>query len=202
MTAEDAARLEAEYAALRQTLEDLDRDVAAREQAKARATDAARRVGDQLARVGHYAELAGETFNAELARKLYWGYPDIHVAEIAHPMRLHEAQVSKHVGTGDFEKACANGCGRTVSWHMRNRTDGQRQPRYCEPCQAVRETERERDRRAWRARDDAEHRANVEALKTAVESGARIRRYADFPGVPHTWEVDENGIPLALRDEK
>lgn len=199
---DDATRLKAEYAILQQKLELLDREVAAREEAKAAALDAARSVGAQLARLGHAAELAGVRFDNELARRLYWNYPDVHVAEIANPMRVHEGQVSRYVGSGEFERPCFDGCGRTVVWRMRNRTDAQRQPRYCPECQARRDAEREEDRRAWRAREDAEHAESVEALRAAVDAGVQVRRYADFPGVPFTWEVDENGIPLALREER
>lgn len=199
---DEAARLEAEYAILAQKLEALDREVAAREEAKRRTVDAAREVGAQLARLGHAAELADVGFDNDLARRLYWNYPDLHVAEIANPMRVQEGQVSRYVGSGEFEKPCFNGCGRTVVWHMRNRTDAQRQPRYCPECQNERELQRERDRRALDARQEAEHRETVEALRAAVDAGVEIRRYADFPGVPHTWAVDENGIPLVLRDER
>jgi len=199
---DDAARLEAEYAILLQKLESLDREVAAREEAKERALNTARSVGAQLARLGHAAELAGVQFDNDLARRLYWNYPDVHVAEIANPMRVHEGQVSRYVGTGEIEKPCMSGCGRTLIWHMRNRTDAHHQPRYCPECQEKRDAQREQDRREWRAREDAEHRETVDALRAAVDAGVQIRRYADFPGVPHTWEVDENGFPLALRDER
>lgn len=199
---DDVARLEAEYAVLLQKLEALDREVAAREEAKDRATEAARAVGAHLARLGHAAELANERFDQNLARRLYWSYPDVHVAEIANPMRVHEGQVSRYVGTGEFEKSCFNGCGRTVIWRMHNRTDARRQPRYCPECQQERDAERERDRRRQSAREEVEHHETVEALRAAVEAGVEIRRYADFPGVPHTWAVDENGVPLVLRDER
>ena len=198
---DDAARLEAEYAILRQKLDSLDREVAARDAAKERVAATAREVGAQLARIGHSAELAEVSFDNDIARRLYWNYPDVHVAEIANPMRVHEGQVSRYVGSGEFEKHCFNGCGRTVTWHMRNRTDAQRQPRYCPECQQERDAQRERDRRERSVREEVEHRATVEALRAAVDAGGEVRRYADFPGVPHTWAVDENGIPLVLRDE-
>ncbi|CAH0137975.1 hypothetical protein [Microbacterium foliorum] len=199
---DDSTPLEAEYAILKQKLATLDRELAVREAAKAAANNAARSVGAQLARLGHAAELAGVRFDNEVARRLYWSYPDVHVAEIANPMRVHEGQVSRYVGTGEAEKPCSNECGRTIVWHMRNRTDAHRQPRYCDECQAMRDARREQDRLEWTAREDAEHRATVEVLRAAVEGGVQIRRYADFPGVPHTWEIDENGVPLALRDER
>ncbi|KAA9110167.1 hypothetical protein [Microbacterium rhizomatis] len=198
MTTDDKARLVDEYAQLSSELEVLDAVIAERDAAQAKAKAIARAIGHHLARIGHFAELAEERFDNDLARRLYWGYPDIHVAEIARPMRLREALVNNEVGNGTFEKPCAGECGATVTWNMKNRTDSRRQPRLCADCKAEAERQAEIERARWQAESNAEHAEDLERLKAAVDREP-YARYAEFRGVPGTWRVDEHGIPYALR---
>lgn len=199
MTADDD-NLAREYEHLEQMLGALDDAVAERDAAKARAIATARAVGAQLERLGHFARIADAPFDRDVARRLYWEYPDLHVREIAKPMNVREGSVASEMGTGTFEKECANECGRTVTWTMRSRSDSQRQPRLCSTCQTDRDALRaaqHAERQAEYARESEEDRA---LLREAMERGGAHRHYAEFPGVPGTWAVDENGVPLALID--
>lgn len=197
MQDKDLDNLQQEYERLDTVLGALDAAIQEREDARTRAIATARAVGAQLARLGHFARIAEQPFDNAVARRIYWEYPDVHVAELAHPMGLLEGTVSREVGTGTFEKDCRGGCGRTVTWRMRSRSDSARhsQPRFCDECKAKRDA----DYAQWRAQQDAEHAANLDLLQSAVDGESLpSMRYAEFRGVPGTWAVDENGVPLAL----
>lgn len=203
MTDDDRERLAREYEILEEEISALDAAVQAREEAKDRAIELARAVGARLSRVGHFAELASERFDDELARRLYWQYPDVRVAEIAHPMRIREALVNTHVGSGSFEAECFGGCGRTAEWTLRNRTDYRKsRDRFCDECRERNADEREAAYAERQAKWASDRDDDIEQLRAAVEHGGRASvRYAEFAGVGGTWQVDENGIPLALHDD-
>lgn len=193
----DDDNLALEYDRLQGLVAALDTAIAERDAAKARAVATARAVGAQLDRLGHFARIADEPFDREVARELYWQHPEVHVAEIAKPMNIREGLVASEMGTGTFERPCTNECGRTVQWRLKSRSDAHRQPRLCPDCTAKKEAEREQRR----ARYSAEVSEEIELLRGVVaEQQEPYARYAEFPGVPGTWKVDENGVPLALRD--
>lgn len=200
MTTDDE-QLATEYEQLQEMLASLDAAVAARDEAKARLAATARAVGAKLDRLGHFARVAETDFDAELARRIYWEYPDVHVAELAKPMNLREGVVARSVGTGTIERRCAGDCGRTITWHLTSRSDAQRQSKLCPDCETVAKADREARWARSRASFNAEHEESVELLRDHIEhQRAPYARYAEFPGVPGTWQVDENGVPLALLD--
>lgn len=198
MADEDA--LSREYEQLTQMLDALDTAITERDTAKARATATARAVGAQLERLGHFARIAGVPFDRELARRLYWDYPDLHVGEIAHPMGAHVGTVAREMGAGSVERPCGGQCGRTITWRVSSRSDARKQARLCPACTAELEERRSvqhTELRAGLARESEEDR---QMLREAMEQGGASRRFAEFPGVPGTWAVDANGVPLALLD--
>jgi len=198
MADEDA--LSREYEQVTQMLDALDTAIAERDTAKARATATARAVGGQLERLGYLARIAGIPFDRELARRLYWDYPDLLVSEIAHPMGAHVSSVAREMGNGAVERPCGGACGRIITWQVSSRTDARKQARLCPECSAELEARRAQRFAEWQVERVRGSEDDRQMLREALERGGEPRRYAEFPGVPGTWAVDENGVPLVLID--
>ncbi|MCK2031259.1 hypothetical protein [Microbacterium galbinum] len=132
--------------------EDLDRALnrlnaaqAERDAAQDRVAEAARAVAEAI--TGRSAEGAPDR---DLARALYWDYPDVPVPVIGALLGVATNSVAGVVGGRVVERPCVNGCGRMAAWTMRSRNESARTSTECSTC-----AERRGDRglpRGWSMR--------------------------------------------------
>ncbi|WP_336642038.1 hypothetical protein [Microbacterium sp. USHLN272] len=116
--------------------EDLDRALGRlsaaateRDAAQGRVAAAARAVAEAI--TGRSAEGAADR---ELARALYWDYPDVPVPVIGALLGVATNRVAGVVGGRVVERPCVNGCGRMAAWTMRSRNESRSASTECATC--------------------------------------------------------------------
>ncbi|UPL12994.1 hypothetical protein [Microbacterium galbinum] len=116
--------------------EDLDRALdrlsvaeAERDAAQDRVAEAARAVAGAIT-----GRSAGGAADRDLARVLYWDYPDVPVPVVGALLGVATNRVAGVVGGRVVERPCVNGCGRMATWTMRSRNESTSGSTECSTC--------------------------------------------------------------------
>lgn len=116
--------------------DDLDRALARltaaaaeRDAAQDRVSAAARDVAEAIT-----DRSAAGAVDRDLARALYWDYPDVPVPVIAALLGISTNRVGRFVGGREVERPCVNACGRMATWVMRSRNESAAATQVCSTC--------------------------------------------------------------------
>lgn len=191
----DATLLATTQTELVRALEALDAEVARHEDllAESRVRLQAEReiVDTKVARYQAAVDLNETVADMGLVREMYWEHPFVRVELLAQLIQVRGANmVAPLMGDYTIEWKCRGGCGITIKRRVPNRTAAKDRTdswRWCAECNDRREREAKlRWVRASEARDDEQ-----ELFDQAIASGAAPTAvYAEYPGVPGTWRVD------------